>query len=182
MSSITCLARHVAFAVGVLALASVASPAQSLSYIGGVQYATGDFIFTQRTWSTYLSNGLSWSAGHVRASASVPLVMQPAGWLQYNGAGMMVPTGGITGTAGRPASSSSAMGNAMNGGTMAPASDMPFSQVGIGDPVGRIDVVLSRGDIEQPQVSLVGDAPGPGRLLQPWTALWRKSGKHRRHT
>jgi hypothetical protein len=44
---------------------------------------------------------------------------------------------------------------------MTPASDMPFSQVGIGDPVGRIDVVLFRGDIEQPQVGLVGAVKAP---------------------
>jgi hypothetical protein len=161
MSNVACFARRLAIAVGVLAVAAVAAPAQSLSYVGGLQYATGDFIFTQRTWSAYLSNGLSWSAGRLRASASVPLVVQPAGWLQYSGAGMMVPTGGMAGSAGSPTGNSSGMGSGMHGGTMTPSSDMPFSGVGIGDPIGRIDVALSRGDAEHPVVSLVGAAKVP---------------------
>lgn len=153
MSNIACFARRGALAVCVLAVAAVTTPAQSLSYVGGLQYATGDFIFTERTWSAYLSSGLSWSAGRLRASASVPLVMQPAGWLQYSGAGMMVPTGGVAGSAG------SAGG--MNGGTMMPSGDMPFSRVGIGDPIGRIEVALSRAGAEHSPVSLVGAVKAP---------------------
>ncbi len=158
MSNVACFARRVALAVAVLAVAAVTTPAQSLSYVGGLQYATGDFIFTQRTWSAYFSNGLSWSAGRLRASASVPLVMQPAGWLQYSGAGMMVPTGGVAGSAGGSTSNNPGM---MNGGTMTPSSGMPFSRVGIGDPIGRIDVALLRADAEHPVVSLVGAAKAP---------------------
>ena len=48
----------------------------------------------------------------------------------------------------------------MNGGTMTPSSVMPFSGVGIGDPVGRIDVALSR-DADLPVVSLIGAANAP---------------------
>jgi hypothetical protein len=44
---------------------------------------------------------------------------------------------------------------------MTPSSDMPFSRVGIGDPIGRIDVALSRADAEHPVVSLVGAAKAP---------------------
>ena len=161
MAIIACLARRVAFAVGVSAAAAVPTPAQSLSYVGGLQYATGDFIFTQRTWSAYLSNGLAWSTGRVRASASVPLVMQPAGWLQYSGTGLMVPTGGMPGGAGSPTSTSAGMGSGMNGGTMTPSSGMPFSGVGIGDPIGRIDVAVSRADVGRPSVRLVGAVKAP---------------------
>jgi hypothetical protein len=161
MSNIAWFARRGALAVAVLAGSAVTTPAQSLSYVGGLQYATGDFIFAQRTWSAYLSNGLSWSAGRLRASASIPLVMQPAGWLQYGGAGMMVPTGGIAGSARGSTSSSPGMGSGMNGGTMTPSSGMPFSRVGIGDPVGRLDVALLRADGEHPVVSLIGAAKAP---------------------
>ena len=158
MSNIAWFARRGALAVAVLAGSAVTTPAQSLSYVGGLQYATGDFIFAQRTWSAYLSNGLSWSAGRLRASASIPLVMQPAGWLQYSGAGLMVPTGGMAGST--PSSTSNNPGM-MNGGTMTPSGDMPFSAVGIGDPVARIDVALLRADAEHPVVSLVGVAKAP---------------------
>ena len=150
MLSITRCARRVALTVAVLATAAVAMPAQSLSYVGGVQYATGSFIFTQRTWSAYLSNGLAWSAGRVRISASIPLVLQPAGWLQYNGSGMMVPTGGIAGGTNGTTGNSSGMGGAMHGGTFTPASGMRFNGVGLGDPIGRIDVALLPSDAGAP--------------------------------
>ena len=160
MLTLARFARRIALVTGMLAVAVETTPAQSLSYVGGLQYATGDFIFTQRTWSAYFSNGLAWSAGRLRASASVPLVMQPAGWLQYSGAGMMVPTGGMAGSPGISTSNGGGMGSGMNGGTMTPSSGMPFSGVGIGDPVGRIDVALSR-DADLPVVSLVGAAKAP---------------------
>ena len=90
--------------------------------------------------------------------------MQPAGWLQYSGTGMMVPTGGIAGSAGSPPSTSAGMGSGMNGmsgGTMTPLSGMPFSGVGIGDPIGRIDVAVSRADVGRPSVSFVGAVKAP---------------------
>ncbi len=161
MSNFTWCTRRVAVTVAMLITAAVSAPAQSLAYVGGVQYATGSFIFTQRTWSAYLSNGLSWSSGRLRVSASIPLVLQPAGWLQYNGSGMMVPTGGLAGaTTGSPGNTSG-MGGAMHGGTITPASGMPFSGVGLGDPVGRIDVALSQTEAGRPSISLVGAVKAP---------------------
>ena len=161
MSNVACLARRVALAAGLLAVASVSTPAQSLSYVGGLQYATGDFIFTERTWSAYFSNGLVWSTGRLRASATIPLVMQPAGWLQYSGAGVVVPTGGMGGSAGTPSSSGGGTGSGMHGGTMTPSSGAPFSGIGVGDPIGRIDVALSGTDAGHPILNLVGAAKAP---------------------
>ena len=97
MSSVSSIARRVACTGAGLAVATAvlraqapevadaAVPAQSLAYVGGIQYAAGDFVSGQRTWGVYLLNGLSWSAGRVRATALVPVVMQPAGGLQYFG-------------------------------------------------------------------------------------------------
>ena len=164
MSTIADFARRLALAAGILAVAPFTVSAQSLSYVGGLQYATGDFIFTQRTWSAYISNGLSWSAGRLRASATIPLVIQPAGWLQYSGAGMMLPTGGIASGAagaGNSPGGSSGMGSAMHGGTMTPSSGMPFSGVGIGDPVARIDVSLVPPGARHGVVNLVAAAKAP---------------------
>lgn len=160
MSSVIHMVRGIGLAFTISTLATRAASAQSLAYVGGVQYATGDFIFTQRTWSAYLSNGLSWSDGRLRATASIPLVVQPAGWLQYSGAGMMVPTGGLAGTPGT-GSVASGMGSDMHGGTMNPSSDMPFSHVGIGDPVARIDAGLLRGEADHPLLSFVGAVKAP---------------------
>jgi hypothetical protein len=161
MSNLLLAIRRIGFAAAVAALAPGIASAQSLAYVGGVQYATGDFIFTQRTWSAYLSNGLSWSAGRFRATASVPLVFQAAGWLPYNGAGMMVPTGGLAGIASNPESVGSSMGNGMHGGSMTPSNDMPFGHVGIGDPVARIDAALLRTEADHPLVSFVGAVKAP---------------------
>lgn len=170
MSSVLSIARRVActgvgLAVATAVLraqapevANAAVPAQSLAYVGGIQYATGDFVPGQRTWGVYLSNGLSWSAGRVRATALVPVVMQPAGGLQYFGSGMMGPTGVIGGGAGSPSGSGTGMGG---GGTMTPSTGMPFSRVGIGDPIGRLDIALRRAGDTQPQVSVVGVVKAP---------------------
>ena len=157
MSKLIRAVRDIGLAIGVSAMIASPARAQSLSYVGGLQYATGDFIFTQRTWSAYLSNGLSWSAGRLRGTASVPVVFQPAGWVQYSGAGMMVPTGGVAGSVG---TSGSGMAGGMHGGTMSPSGDMPFSHVGLGDPIARIDAALL-GDAEHSLVSLVGAVKAP---------------------
>ena len=150
--------RRVILAIGLLMLAARPASSQSLAYVGGLQYATGDFIFTQRTWSAYFSNGLSWSAGPLRASASVPLVMQDAGWLQSSGAGMLVPTGGVSGSDTRIGSG---MGSGMQNGRMTPSAGMPFSRIGIGDPTGRVELALVSGEGGLPSVSVVGAMKAP---------------------
>lgn len=147
-------------AAGLLAAASATSAAQSLAYVGGAQYATGDFVFTQRTWSAYFSNGLAWSAGRVRASAGIPLVVQPGGWLQYSGAGTVVPTGGMTGSTGGSGNNPGATGSGTHGTAMTPPDGIPFSRVGIGDPIGRIEWTLTA-DAAHPIVSVVGAAKAP---------------------
>ena len=155
--------RLVTLAVAVVVAPPVAH-GQSLAYVGGLQYAAGDFIFTQRTWSAYLSNGLAGSVGPFRASVSLPIIMQSSGWVQYSGAGMMVPSGGMSsGTSSSGSSTNSGMGSmgSMNGGSMTPSSGMPFSHLGIGDPVGRVDVALVRTDANHPSLSLVGAVKAP---------------------
>ena len=57
MSSIAFHGRRVSLAIALLTVAAVSAPAQSLAYVGGAQYATGDFVFTERTWSAYLLTG-----------------------------------------------------------------------------------------------------------------------------
>ena len=160
MSNVVRTIRGIGFAIGVSATISSSSPAQSLAYFGGLQYATGDFIFTQRTWSAYLSNGLSWSAGRLRATASIPLVLQPSGGVQYSGSGMMVATGGVAGSAGA-AVSGSGMGSGMHAGSMTPSSDMPFGHIGIGDPIARIDAAIVPNGVAPPLVGFVAAVKAP---------------------
>lgn len=161
MPKLASVCRRLASGAGALTVISVSAPAQSVNYIGGLQYASGDFIFTERTWSAYLSNGLSWSTGLLRASASIPLVMQSSGWLQYSGAGMMVPSGGISGSRSGGDSGMETMRSGMHLGSMTPSKGMPFSRVGVGDPIGRIEVAVLRTAGERAAVKLVGATKAP---------------------
>lgn len=151
-------AYRIALLAGGLAAASFPASAQSVSYVGGLQYATGNFVFARPTWSAYLWNGLSWSGGRTRASASIPLVAQPAGWLRYSGAGI-APTGGM-GAASRN-SANNRSGTGMHTRTMMSSNEMTFPRVGIGDPVGRIDFGLLGADSSHPALSLVTMAKAP---------------------
>lgn len=160
-------------ASAILAIALCASeaarsqaPSQSLAWVGNVQYATGDYIFTQRTWSVYVSNGLTWSGGRLRATATLPIVMQDAGWVQYGGGGMMLPTGGMasgpsTGTNGSTAAPGGMMGVSMHGTNMTPSSNMPFSNVGVGDPIGRVELALWPADRSTVRLNVVASAKAP---------------------
>ena len=166
MSHPTRLGYVVAIGAVVLGVGDVAmaqSTSSSLAWIGNVQYATGDYIFTQRTWSAYVSNGVTWSSSRLRLTATLPIVVQDAGWVQYGGAGMMLPTGGMSAssTSGTSGSSGSMMGGSMHGGTMTPSSSMPFSNVGIGDPVARAEIALWPADRATTRVSIVASAKAP---------------------
>lgn len=140
--------------------APVARPAsaQRLAYVGSVQYATGDFVFAQRTWSAYLSNGVSASAGRLRATASIPVVFQDAGLVQYSGGGMMVPSGGM-GSDGTPTGSGMGTGGGMMGGSG--SSDMMSAHLGLGDPIGRLELELLPGANAQRSLSVVGAVKAP---------------------
>lgn len=84
--------------VGAAAALGSATPggpagAQEVEYTGGVQAATGDYLFTERTTSFAFLNGLSLAFGRVRLSATLPLLYQNSTALTYIG-GTPVPTGG----------------------------------------------------------------------------------------
>jgi hypothetical protein len=153
--------RRIASGAGAAMFVSASVAAQSVSYIGGLQYASGDFIFNERAWTAYVSNGLSWSEGPLRVSASLPVVMQGSGWLQYSGTGMMIPSGGMSGSRLGSGSGTEPMSSGMHLGGMTPSRGMPFSRVGVGDPVGRIEVGVLRTAGERVAVRLVGATKAP---------------------
>lgn len=158
----SCARRCLGIAVHALAFAyTTIAQAQSppFTWIGSVQYATGEYIFTQRTWSLYISNGVAWNSGRLRVTASLPVVVQDAGWVQYGGGGMMLPTGGITN--GASGGSAGMMGGSMHGNSNEPSSNMPFSNLGIGDPIGRVEYDVVSVDGSYTRVSIVGSAKAP---------------------
>ncbi|MEX2473057.1 MAG: hypothetical protein WEA34_12795 [Gemmatimonadota bacterium] len=89
-------------AVG-LVLAAVVAPGalrspepllgQAVRYSGSVSYSTGSYVFAERTHSFWLSNGLSVGGSKLRASATLPLILQNSGLVSVVG-GQPVPTGG----------------------------------------------------------------------------------------
>ena len=82
-------------AAAVLHGAALVGPvaAQEVEYTGGVQSATGEYLFTERTTSFALLNGLSLAVGRVRLSATLPVLYQNSTAVTYIG-GVPVPTGG----------------------------------------------------------------------------------------
>jgi hypothetical protein len=73
--------------------AATAAPAQDLAYSGSVQFASGSYIFTEPTRTLSLYNGIMWSAGRVRLTGSIPVILHSSGALTLVG-GAYVPTGG----------------------------------------------------------------------------------------
>lgn len=67
--------------------------AQRFTYNGSVQYAKGNYFFTEKTGSFYLNNGASISGRGITLSINVPLVMQNSPWISYSSHGLL-PTGG----------------------------------------------------------------------------------------
>jgi len=127
-----------------MAAAAASLPAQTLTYTGALQGATGNYIFSQRTTTAALSSGLALSAGRFTLSASLPVLYQSTPWISQSGAGL-IPTGGPeSGTAhggkGGGAGPGSGSGGGMGAITVGGARDIvlpdtaQFDKVGVGDP------------------------------------------------
>ena len=145
--------------VTVLVIA-VPSVAQQVTYHGSIQIATGDYFFTERTRSVYLSNGLTAELGRFTLSATVPIVLQDSPWISYSVVGT-IPTGGTDQEAvgrrhgGGPGSGQTS-GASMKQATelmsssgrttdaVAPVDTVSYSQLGVGDPGLRLDIDVLR--------------------------------------
>ena len=55
---------------------SVPAAGGSLTYSGALQAATGNYLYSERTNSVYLYNGIAFAATRWRVSATVPLIAQ----------------------------------------------------------------------------------------------------------
>lgn len=119
-----------------LSPAAASLDAQSFAYTGWLQYATGRYELPRGTSSLYFANGLRATAGRLRASLDVPIVIQDGGAIQYGGSGI-VPTGGMPDHDGSGSGMSNGMGSGMMGG-----SSVGGGHVGLADPFGRADVRL----------------------------------------
>jgi hypothetical protein len=83
-------------AAGVLALtlaAFVTADAAEITYTGSLQFATGNYIFTDRSTGLYLFNGITARKSPFSFSASIPVILQNTPWITYTGSGLL-PSGG----------------------------------------------------------------------------------------
>lgn len=83
-------------AAGVLAwtLAAFApADAAEISYTGSLQFATGQYIFTERSNGLYLFSGITAQRSPFSFSASIPIILQNTPWITYTGSGLL-PSGG----------------------------------------------------------------------------------------
>lgn len=145
----------VAGVVAMTALASAASArAQQIDYSGSVQYASGDYLFPERSDAVFFYNGLGLTLGRVRLSASVPFVYQRTPWIVYSDA---------TGTSGMDGGSG--MGQDVMGSgeqvLLVTVDTIAYEEVGLGDPLARADLRLldQRGLL--PSVRLTFDVKAP---------------------
>ena len=143
---------------GVVAMTALAgaspAPAQRIDYSGSVQYASGDYLFPERSDAVFFYNGLGLTLGRVRLSASLPLVYQRTPWIVYSDA---TGTSGMDGASGM---GQDVMGSDDPFGAVL-VDTISFEEVGLGDPLVRADLRLldERGLV--PSVRLTFDVKAP---------------------
>lgn len=121
--------------LGVLAALSMPAASQSLTYTGSAQYATGDYFFTERTGSFFLSNGLSVSGERITLSINVPYIIQNSPWISYSTHGLL-PTGGL-GSGAVSGRDANGMGMGSGNGRRVDPGDVDtvsYTQASFGDP------------------------------------------------
>ena len=163
MPSVNLRVRRAAHA-GIVAVAIAAAPpallSQSLTYMGSAQVSTGNYVFAQRTTSLYLLNGIALSAGRLHVSASLPIVVQDAGWVQYVGGGL-VPSGGMHAGGASGGAVSGGMGSGMGGGMMPTQGGTDHVATGFGDPFARVEIDLTSTTGRSTSVRAVGAIKAP---------------------
>ena len=159
------------------------APAQQspdVTYTGSIHYSTGEYLFTERSHSVSLLNGLQLRWERVQLSASMPLIYQTTPWISTS-TGTPIPTGGPqSGTVrdslgGRGGGDGDGMGPGGSGsasvsGSRAEASHDPiaiedtatYDEIGAGDPMFGLSVTAVREDDGAPlTLSLRGDLKVP---------------------
>lgn len=126
---------RVVFTVLLFAAFGWQSAAQHLTYNGSAQYATGDYFFTERTGSFFLSNGISVSGESVILSIHVPYIVQSSPWISYSSHGLLATggpgNGSVSGRGDSGMGMGSGKGRRVNPGD---ADTISYTQASFGDP------------------------------------------------
>lgn len=118
---------------------------QEVTYNGSLQFATGNYIFSERTNSVYLFSGLSVSTGRLQVSANIPVIMQSKPWVSYSGVGQ-IPSGDKQHEDGR--------------GVTLPDTTQ-YDEIGLGDPLLHAGVEVLKAGKVFPSVHLVAEFKPP---------------------
>lgn len=143
--------RTLAPALAAVALCAAASaPALAggeLAWNTSLSWATGDYTLSEDTSTAMLLTGLSWRQGRWRLAGSIPLIYQDTPFVSYSG-GVPIPVGRRHATESPPAGMGGmSQGSGHGGGVPVPDPDtLDFDETGVGDPLLRADVRLSRAD------------------------------------
>lgn len=153
-------------------LVGARAPAQSVSWTGAAQGASGKYIFAERTTTASVSNGLVVVAGPLVLSGSIPVVYQSTPWISQSGIGV-IPTGGPQ--SGETHGSGQGGGGGGGGGGQGPGSiryalaggsvmlqdTTQYDQIGIGDPMAFASVRLFGEPGSGPTLHVTGAAKAP---------------------
>jgi Putative MetA-pathway of phenol degradation len=159
----------------------MAGPARSqqFAYNGSIQYAAGDYLFTQRTDSIYVLNGFDISAGPLGVQVSVPVIMQNTPWVSYGPT--PIPSGGTeSGEVARQIRQRGQTGGSGGGagGAVQLPTDALSYEAGLGDPILSWTLAVPETGIRDVELRLTGGVKVP--LAQPAdgfaTGEWDYSG------
>ena len=152
-------------------VAAAETPGNVVVYSGSVQVASGHYIFTDRTTSVYIVNGVSFTPGRFVLSASLPVIVQSTPWVTF--APVPIPSGG--GGSGQVGSQiRDHMGRGSRSGSGALVVTLPVEsvsrQAGLGDPVlrGGISLVSTEATslrvhaVVKPPIATYDDGLGTG--------------------
>ncbi len=128
--------------------------AQQIDYSGSVQYASGDYLFPERSDALFLYNGLGLTLGRVRLSASLPLVFQRTPWVIYTDVTGLPGAEGGSGTGQDVTGSGSEVGATL-------VDTVSYEEFGVGDPLVRADLRLLDERGLRPSVRLTLDVKAP---------------------
>ncbi len=140
-----------------VALATLAARplAGQIDYVGSVQFASGDYIFSERTNSAFLFNGVSASTGAVAFTLSMPLILQSTPWITYGGV-TAIPSGGTE---------HSELGRQMGGRHAHEAVTLvdttAYEDFGIGDPLAHAEFRLWKEGGAFPSLRITADVKVP---------------------
>jgi hypothetical protein len=127
--------------------------AQEVAYTGSVQFSTGNYIFTDRTNSYYLFNGLSISGNRFQITANFPLIYQNTPLISYTG-GVMMPSGGNQG------GDIIQRRRGKNRVTI-PYTSSQTDEIGVGDPIARISYAIVEGKAALPAIHIAASFKPP---------------------